>query len=522
MVYYSAAHDQMFVLMVLMVLMTMDCPAVKIVDPAYRAGQLSALVNVAQEGAASMSRKHSDDHAAIDAIRASLQHKDFACALRASVQQLAETPGAAELWALKGQALQGLGHWADAETCFRQGLESSPGNARLLVLQGHLYTRLGRGQEAVSSYTFALARDPSLTDAYRGLLNFRAIAADGPEVAELLSLALSERRDDSARARALFLLGQIFVDAGMDHPGFAFFRQANALVANTFERGKREYQVTAGTAAMTAEFFRRHARCEAAAPACPALIVAGLPRSGKSLVENLLATHPLVSAGGELALVRKFVGSLNQRQDLEALAARLATETVSPLGRHCPAPAADIRYIVDTSPANLSRLGYLALLHPEVPIIFCRREPLDLGLALYFKNFRSGHRYSYQLATAGRAIAVAEKLIQHWRQALPNPMLEVRYEALVQDPQGTQRALFSSLGLAPASPCEQPVTGTEWRVFPSRSVDSVGSISPELVGFANRFCSQLEPLTKAYNEEAARPGFAAHAARGGKISRRDA
>ena len=519
MVHDCAGHDQIFVPNALP---AMDCPAVKSVDPVYRAGQLSALITVAQEGAAYMSREHRHDNAAIDAIRGSLEHKDFASALRASEQQLASNPGTAELWALKGQALQGLGHWADAESCFRQGLESSPGNARLLVLQGHLHTRLGRGPEAVSSYSSALATDPSLTDAYRGLLNFRAIAADGPEVAELLSLALSERRADSARARALFLLGQIFVDAGMDHPGFAFFREANALVTNSIERGKREYQVTAGAAAMTAEFFHRHARTEVATPACPAVIVAGLPRSGKSLVENLLAVHPEVIAGGELALVRKFVGSLNQRQGLEALAARLATEIVSPLGRHCPPLASGVRYIVDTSPANLSRLGYLALLHPQVPIIFCRREPLDLGLALYFKNFRSGHRYSYQLATAGRAIAVAEKLIQHWRQALPNPMLEVRYETLVQDPQGTQRALFSSLGLAPASACEQPVTGTEWRVFPSRSIDSVGSISAELVGFAKRFRRQLEPLAKAYNEEAARPGFATHAASSGTHRRRQA
>ena len=519
MVHDSAGHDQMFMLMVLP---TMDDPGLKTVDRACGAGQLSALANVAQERAASMSWKHSDDNAAIEAIRASLQRKGFADALRASEQQLARHPKEAELWALKGQALQGLEDWADAASCFRQGLEYNPGNARLLVLQGHLYTRLGRSQEAIASYTAALTRDPSLTDAYRGLLNFRAIAADGPEVAELLGLALSERRADSARARALFLLGQIFVDAGMDQPGFAFFRQANALVARTIERGKREYQVTAGAAAMTAEFFRRHVRCEAAAPTCPAVIVAGLPRSGKSLVENLLAAHSRVNAGGELALVRKFVGGLNQRQGLEALAAQLTTESVSPLRQYCPSPAAGIRYIVDTSPANLSRLGYLALVHPEVPIIFCRREPLDLGLALYFKNFRSGHRYSYELATAGRAIAMAEKLMQHWREVLPNPVFEVRYEELVQDPQGTQRALFSSLGLGPEPLREAPVAGTEWRLFPSRSIDSVGSISPDLVGFAKRFHRQLEPLLQAHAEEAARPGFDANGARGSKNRRQGA
>jgi tetratricopeptide (TPR) repeat protein len=455
-----------------------------------------------------MPYKHTDNNSATDGIRAHLRHKDFAAALLACEQQLAWHPTMAELWALKGQALQGLGSWAEAANSFQQGLGYDPGDARLLVLQGNLHTRFGRGPEAVASYTSALNRDPSLTDAYRGLLNFRAISVDSPEVAELLNLAMTERRADSARARALFLLGQIFIDAGMDHPGFAFFRQANALVAKTIERGKREYQVTAGAAAMTAEFFRHHVRSVAAEPACPAVVVAGLPRSGKSLVENLLAAHPSVSAGGELAVVRKFVGSLNQRQGLETLAAQLNTQTDSPLLQHCPPPTAGARYIVDTSPANLSRLGYLALVHPEVPIIFCRRDPLDLGLALYFKNFRSGHRYSYDLATAGRAIAIAEKLMQHWQQVLPNPMLEIHYEALVQDPQATQRALLSSLGLqTPAILDGEPTTNVEWRVFPSRSIDIVGTISPALVGFANRFRRQLAPLLEAHTEEVAREGF---------------
>ncbi|MEQ9464022.1 MAG: sulfotransferase [Haliea sp.] len=458
----------------------------------------------------------SNKTAAIELIRDNLQNKAFECALRDCELQLARIPGDAELWSLKGQALQGLGRLEDAAASFRRGLERNPGNARLLVLLGHVYTRQGRGEEAVASYSRALASDPGLTDAYRGLLNFQEIPADGAEAAELLAMALNERRSSSSRARALFLLGQIFVDAGLDRAGFAFFAQANALVARSIERGKREYQVAAAAAAMTAGFFRRHARLEPALPVCPAIIVAGLPRSGKSLVENLLAGHPLVTPGGELALVRKLVGDLDQRSGLETVAAKLRETTVSPLPQYCPTLAAGTRYLVDTSPANLSRLGYLALLHPEVPIIFCRRQPLDLGLALFFKNFRSGHRYSYQLETAGRAIALAEKLTRHWRQALPNPMLEVAYEDLVGDPRGTQQALFANLGLPPTGSARVPATDSTWRVFPSRSIDSVGAISADLVGFAGRFQTQLEPLARAYAAESARPGLGTRATAAGR------
>jgi tetratricopeptide (TPR) repeat protein len=447
-----------------------------------------------------------DYKTALSVIREQVQNKEFARSLRESAMLLEQNSTIAELWSLHGQSLQGLGRLAEAEACYRTGLEICSDAPRLLVQLGHLLSRQNRGEEACDCFAQAMAADATLTDAYRGLLNFRAIPLDSPEVATLLKLALDTERSHAARARALFLLGQIYTESGLDNPGFAFYEQANRFAAADL-KGTREYQVSPSAAGMDRPFFSRHPR-KHAAPHCPLLVIAGLPRSGKSLVETLLAQHPGVVAGGELALVRKLAASLPVRDNLHAQAARLVAEAESPLLQLCPPlTGAGARYLTDTSPANLSRLGWLGLLHPEVPVILCRRAPLDLGLALFFKNFRSGHRYSYQLATIGRAMALADKLIDHWRLALPNPLLQVQYETLVREPDVVRRELarLLTLGETGKSRPQDGATPRTWRIFPSRSLDSVGEISPALVGFANRFRRQLAPMMQAYADELARP-----------------
>lgn len=447
--------------------------------------------------------KRPDDKAAMAAIRDQLQSKDFVQALHESSLLLRHNTAIPELWSLHAQSLQGLGKFTEAEACYERGLAACGQAPRLLVQLGHLLSRQNRADEACDYYTRAMSIDPTLTDAYRGLLNFRAIPLDSAEVATLLNLALDAGRSDAARARALFLLGQIYTDSGLDNPGFAFYQQANRFASRGLQ-GTREYQVSPNAAAMDARFFQRHPR-QHAVHNSRLVVVAGLPRSGKSLVETLLSRSPEVAAGGELALVRKLAASLPPRDNLEAFAAALAADSGSTLlDSYQPLADPETRYLTDTSPANLSRLGWLGLLHPEVPVIFCKRTPLDLGLALFFKNFRSGHRYSYQLATVGRAIAVTEKLIAHWQAALPNPTIKVQYEELVRDPERLLGELNTLLGLR-GDASESALNAPSWRIFPSRSLDAVGGISPSLIGFANRFRHQLAPLMQAYDDEMARP-----------------
>lgn len=460
-----------------------------------------------------------EDRAALEALQSDIQQKRFASALERSRDILEDdTDAGPAVWALCGKALEGLQRNGDALSIYLQGLEQYRDNARLHLYAGHALTRAGQSQQAVHHFHQSLRINPSLLDAYRGLLNFEAVHPDSRDAARILSVALNESRSEMDRARACFLLGQISVDAGRDDVGFTFYRRANHLVGSGFSARQQQYTVPASTLAIKRQYFRGQAAKTSPGGRCPAIIIAGLPRSGKSLVESMLAADADVLPGGELAFVRRFVSDLDTSEDIAELAAglrRRAAESPngSPLARRYrdfaqrARPDHPPRYVTDTSPANLRRIGYLSLLHPDVPIVFCRRNPLDLAVALYFKHFKTGHGYSYSLVTIGRAIARSELLMAHWLRELPNPIATVHYEALTTDPTGALQALVQELeldihvGHHTVSDCPPAAVASKWRLFTSRSIDSHGSIRPDLIGFGARFQQQMQAAMTAYKED---------------------
>jgi tetratricopeptide (TPR) repeat protein len=451
--------------------------------------------------------------AALEALREDLRERRFNAALRRAAQLLAKVESSpAEVWALQGKALEGLRRHDEALEAWRAGLDRHPGSARLHLYAGHGCVRAGESSRATQHFHRALAANPALLDAYRGLLNYEAIDPDGREAARILSIALDEGRTAMDRARACYLLGQIHIEAKRDETGFVFYRRANHLVSRGFSARQRQFQLPPITFAITRALLAQDGRRRDSVgeTRCPALLIAGLPRSGKSLVESLLAQSHEVLAGGELAFLRQWVSSLDEQRDPRLLAAALRREQGSTLATRygefarSQRPDQPTRYVTDTSPANLRRIGHLALRHPEVPVIFCRRDPLDLAVSLYFKHFKTGHAYSYSLSAIGRAIARADGLIDHWLRELPNPMLCVDYESVVSDPAGTLARIDRELGLALGPTGGTPATpGDEagWRLYPARSIDSQGSISPTLVGFGQRFSRAMRPAMTALEEE---------------------
>lgn len=424
----------------------------------------------------------------------------------------------AEVYALRGKAFEALHQPQEALAVYLQGLECHPGSARLALCVAYAYTSLGCLQLALAHFRKAIGISPSPT-AYRGLLNLEPIDPDSPEAAGILTIALNASRSAMERARACYLLGQISVEAGRDAVGFVYYHRGNQLVGAGLGARQRRFQIPRAALALRRQDFGAISAVGDGGDVCLPLIVTGLPRSGKSLVESLLAANCGLLAGGELAFLRRLASSLDTRDDMSAAAAELRRlrgggEGRSPLatlyGEFAASARCDDlpRYVTDTSPANLSRLGYLALLHPDAPIVFCHRDPLELAVALYFKHFKSGHGYSYGLASVGRAIARAEKLMAHWLRELPNPMVMMSYETLVRDPEGSLQDLQSKLGLelvdkaaVSASPYRGQEPGSKLRLFTARSIDAGGAIRSDLIGFGQRFKKQMQPAMDAYARE---------------------
>jgi len=174
-----------------------------------------------------------------------------------------------------------------------------------------------------------------------------------------------------------------------------------------------------------------------------------MPRSGSTLIEQILASHPSVAAAGEISDLPDLVADLGPFPEAAASAPserlrRLGHDYVARLGARAPSAAR----ITDKMPANFRLVGLIHRALPQAYIIHSRRDPLDTCLSCYSKLFTEGHLYTYDLGELGRYYRAYAALMEHWRGVLPpGRMLEVHYEALVDDIEGEARRLVAYCGL---------------------------------------------------------------------------
>jgi len=179
-----------------------------------------------------------------------------------------------------------------------------------------------------------------------------------------------------------------------------------------------------------------------------------MPRSGTTLVERILASHPAVHGGGESGAIEhaadRLQHTLGAADPYPECIAGLDSETAAALatayfGQFGGLGAAT--HVTDKMPDNFRWLGLIALLFPNARIIHCRRHPLDTCLSCYFQLFKDGHAYAYDLAALGAYYRVYDGLMAHWRDVLPFDILDLDYEELVADQEGVSRDLVDFCGL---------------------------------------------------------------------------
>ena len=184
------------------------------------------------------------------------------------------------------------------------------------------------------------------------------------------------------------------------------------------------------------------------------VFIIGMPRSGTSLVEQILSCHPQVHAAGELRNLMHLGNDLGlgfQKPGPEVCdssldRARLTAASVSYL-QSLRALAGDATRVTDKMPYNFERLGLIALLFPKARVIHCHRHPLDSCLSCYFLNFYRGNFQTCDLRHMGLYYRQYQRLMEHWRDVLDLAMLEVSYEAHVEDPEKTCREILAFLDL---------------------------------------------------------------------------
>jgi tetratricopeptide (TPR) repeat protein len=395
-------------------------------------------------------------------------------------------PGFALAHANLGNVLMLQNRRDEAEASCRRALAIAPRMTAAIVQLAELHADSGRFSEAEGFFRSAITIEPDMPEAWAALVRFRKMercdSAWLSEVLRILSQRLAPRREVHLR----YALGKYFDDVGEYTEAFAHYRRANELTkfhGSTERLLQLERGIELVIRSQTRDWLDS-ARAVAApgdGPDQPVFIV-GMPRSGTTLAEQILASHPEVFGAGELHFWNGAAAGLaNARArgepDRNALSA-MAGEYRSLLTRLAPGA----RRVVDKMPANFLHLGMIHAALPNARIIHMRRNPLDTCLSVYFQNFGAEHFYASDLDDLAGYYAEYVRIMAHWRRTLPpHTMLEVPYEALVEAPEDWSRRMLDFIGLSWDPRCLEfhrssrtISTHSKWQARQKISASSIG------------------------------------------------
>jgi len=361
-------------------------------------------------------------------------------------EELGET--ALELYVNKGNLLLQMHDIDEAQSHYELALSKDPVCLPAKGGLGAIMERRGKYQEAEDILRPIIddgATDPIVVNAYAGLCHQYGRDQEGIELLErAMNGPEADRSPDSQRSLH-FMLGKLYDATKRYDLAFQHYRRGNDLKQMQCDRLalKRRFR-------SYIDFFRRERM--AALPRTtleeqtPVFIV-GMPRSGTSLTEQILASHPRVHGAGELKLIPYLVKNKDYPRFLEQTGPqeldRMAREHVESLQKL----AKGERFISDKMPYNYLFLGFINLLFPKAKIIHCRRDPIDTCLSIYFQDFVGRHEYAYDLGNLALYYREYDNLMRHWRDTLQIPMLEVCYEEMIADQQGVSRSMLAYCGL---------------------------------------------------------------------------
>jgi tetratricopeptide (TPR) repeat protein len=417
---------------------------------------------------------------------------------------LSIAPGLLEIHNNLGSSLEALEQPHEAIACYDRVLAQDANNARAHHLRGYALRSLGQLAQARAEFERAVALAPTRADFYSGLAESRRFAADDPHLEAMERLA----RDMAAHPRGAqidlhFALGKVYEDIGRHEESFRHLLAGNALKrrqtvydeAETLGRFRR-------IAAVFSPALMRSKRDFADPSTLPVFII-GMARSGTTLVEQMLASHPKVSGAGEIAefarATEHFFDSETARfPETMASAApdrfrQLAARYLAALSGRAPSA----ERVTDKALGNFQFAGLIHLALPNARIIHVRRDPLDVCLSAFSKHFTNAQPHTFDLGELGRYYRAYEALMAHWRRVLPEGvMLEVQYEELVADFAPQARRIVSHVGLAWDDRC-LAFHETQRTVRTASATQVRLPLYQSAVGRARPYRAMLGPLVEA-------------------------
>jgi tetratricopeptide (TPR) repeat protein len=363
---------------------------------------------------------------------------------------------------LKAAALGRLGSYEEAILIYEQVLSLLPDQPKVWMSYGHMLKTVGRTEDGVAAYRRAIALAPTLGEAWWSLANLKIVKLGREDVAAMeKALAAPDlARPDSYHLH--FALGKALEDQNEAEAAFRHYAEGNRLRREGigYDAAATSRQVTRTETLFTADFLR--ARQGWGCPAPDPIFILGMPRAGSTLIEQILASHPLVEGTTELpdipTIARRLAGQADGYP--ECLAA-LSADDMRALGEEYLDRARVQRrectpFFIDKMPNNWIHAGLIHLILPNAKIVDARRHPLDCCVSNFRQHYARGQGFSYSLADMGHYYADYVRLMAHFDRVLPGRVVRVVHEQLVEEPEAEIRRLLDALGLDFDPACLQP------------------------------------------------------------------
>jgi len=416
-------------------------------------------------------------------------------------------PGSPQTWVVIASIAIRLMRQEEALEAYERAAELKPDTVSLRMSAGHVQKTLGRRRESEASYKAALQMDPGRGEVYWSLADLKNYTFSDEEIAAMERLVASDKRERSNEAQLHFALGRAFEQREDYERAFAHYAQGNALrrLDAPFDIEGFERRSARIRAFFDASFFA--ARSGSGDRSSAPIFIVGLPRSGSTLVEQILASHPQVQGTMELPNILNIVGQFDDlaanRGGYPETVGRASPGQLTTLGRRYLEETAPLRsgreHFTDKLPNNFSHVGLIHAILPRATIIDARRHPMDACFSTFKQYFAEGQTFSYDLIDLGRYYRCYLALMDHWDRVLPGKVLRIQYEELVREPEANIRRLLAHCGL-PFEPACLSFHETRRPVRTASAEQVRQPLYSSGVGYWRHFERKLEPLRQTLGD----------------------
>jgi tetratricopeptide (TPR) repeat protein len=390
------------------------------------------------------------------------QRRRFALALHEIRSLLTRSPDNPVFRKLYALICDGLGQSSKALWVYRKLAHEAPQDTDLLVRMAHILNSCGDTEAAVHLFKAATHSQATLAAAHLALSHIRSYRFTDREISGMRRAEASPTASLADRYQLCFALGRALEERSQFNESFRYYVRGNVLKRSEIKSDPETViqAMQRQTLTCTAEFFA--ARHGFGCPRPDPIFIVGLPRSGSTLLEQILASHSQIDGTMELPDIPRLVHQFRNRGPADSplypgILARLTPEEAGRLGatyiEDTRAHRKGAPFFIDKTPNNFRDLGFIHLILPHARIIDARREPLACCFGNFKQLFANGMEFNYSFEEIGRYYCSYVALMEHWDSVLPGKILRVQYEDVVNDLEGGVRRMLDFLGLPFESAC---------------------------------------------------------------------